>query len=115
MPPIKFSKPRPYQINDTIPTNIEECIEQMLKWGAIDQFKAMSESDAIASTHHSVGQYIRNQWGLWTGSPLKDYFTNKGLRHPDDMSGVIIMAFHRHLNGKPLNVDNEIKRIKKIQ
>jgi len=116
MGPTKFLKPRPFKFNPTIPANVEECIQQMVKWGGeIDQFKKKNEDDAVASTHHSVGKWIRNEWGLWTGSQLKDYFVNKGLNHPDDMSGVIIRAFHRYLNGLPLDVENEINRIKSIE
>ena len=115
MGPKKFLKPRPFKINDKIPKTVEECVQQMLTWGgSIDEFKAKSEADAVASTHHSVGQWIRNEWGLWTGSQLKDYFSDQGIKHPDEMSGIIIRAFHRHLNGKPLNVESEIERVKNI-
>jgi hypothetical protein len=109
----KFLKPRPYKFNETIPGNVEECIKIMIKWdGAMNEFKNKNEADAVASTHHSVGKWIRNEWGLWIGSQLKDYFLKLGLKHPDDMSGVIIRSFHRHINGLPIDVENEIKRIR---
>ena len=87
----------------------------MLTWGKdLTEFKTQSENSAVATTHHSVGRWIRNQWGLWQGSPLKEYFLELGVEHPDDMSGIIIRCFHRHLNGKPLDIENEAERIKKV-
>jgi len=116
MGPSKFLKPKPFKFNEKIPNNVEECIQHMLKWDSgVDEFTRKTESDAIASTHHTIGKWIRNEWGLWTGSQLKDYFLNLGLTHPDDMSGVIIRSFHRHLNNKPLNIKNEVERIKNIK
>lgn len=115
MGPAKFKKPRPFRFNEKIPSNVEECVQQMVNWGSnIEEFKLKAESDAVASTHHTVGKWIRNEWGLWTGSQLKDYFVKKGITHPDEMTAVIICAFHRHLNGKPLNIESEIERVMKI-
>lgn len=110
----KFTKPRPFKANDTIPINIKECIDKMLMWNnGTDKFKRLLEADAIVSTHHTVGKWIRNEWGLWQGSKLKDYFLGLGLTHPDDMSSIIIRGFHRHLNGKPMNIEEEIEKINK--
>jgi hypothetical protein len=44
--------------------------------------------------------WIRNNWGLWKGSRLSEYFNNIGIYHPDDMSGIILDTFWCHLNGK---------------
>ncbi len=113
--PNKFLKPRPFRKNGSTPNNIEECIAEMLTWDkSIDEFKNMSENAAIASSHHSVGQWIRNNWGLWSGSQLKTYFIDLGVKHPDDMSGIIILCFHRHLNNKPMNLGKQIDKIKKF-
>src|SRR5262249_54668776 len=32
----------------------------------------------------------------------------KGIHHPDDMSGVILDSFWRHLNSKPIELDKQI-------
>lgn len=52
---------------------------------------------------------MRNNWGLWSGSRLAKYFNEMGIFHPDDMSGIILTSFHRHLNGKDLQLDQQIK------
>lgn len=40
--------------------------------------------------HHGFGMNIRNRYKLWEGGELKDYFIQRGITHPDDMSQVII-------------------------
>ena len=111
----KFTKPRPFAKNNTHPKNVDECIQSILTWGKdLTGFKNKTEGAAVAETHHSVGLWIRNEWGLWKGSPLKDYFIQLGVTHPDDMSGIIIRCLHRHLNNKPLNLEEDVKRIKNL-
>jgi hypothetical protein len=109
----KFLKPKPYKKSENIPKNIEECFQEMLKFGNLDDFKRLSEQEAVATTHHTVGRWIRNNWGLWEDSILKEYFVSFGIQHPDDMSGLVILFFHRHLNQKPINFDGEVTLIKK--
>jgi hypothetical protein len=31
------------------------------------------------------------------------------IRHPDDMSGIILDSFCRHLNGNPIKLDEQVK------
>ena len=50
--------------------------------------------------HDSLGRWIRNEWGLWTGSELKDELMGKGFNHPDDMSNYIIEEFIKYWNSK---------------
>jgi hypothetical protein len=59
--------------------------------------------------HHSIGMYVRNEYGLWQGGPLQDYFRAKGLRHPDDMSGVLLEGYGLYLRGARVKVDSLIQ------
>lgn len=112
---MEFKKAKPYQNNNKIPTTVDECIQEMLSWNnGIDEFKRKNESVAVTSTHHSVGKWVRNEWGLWSGSKLKDYFVNLGVDHPDHMSGIIVLSFHRYLNGKPIELEKQIEDYKSI-
>lgn len=61
--------------------------------------------------HHSIGMYVRNNYGLWKGGPLQEYFLAKGLRHPDDMSGVLLEAYGVYLRGAPVDLDSLIRAI----
>lgn len=94
-----------------IPSNLEECFQELHKKSFdmdLEEIKSLPEEEMIR-LHHTLGRWIRNNWGLWIGSPLKDYFISLGLSHPDDMSGVILTSFYRHLKGLPLDVEGQIK------
>ena len=55
--------------------------------------------------HFGLGMGIRNTWGLWGDSRLAKYFKKHGIKHPDNMSGIILDAYVNHLKGKPTNFD----------
>jgi len=69
---------------------------------------SVSEPDMIA-LHFSTGLWLRNNWGLWAGSPLATYFNGLGIRHPDDMSGIILTSYWRHRHAQPLRLDEQVK------
>jgi hypothetical protein len=94
-----------------IPTDLEDCfkeLKKMLPADLVEKMKSGPEKDMI-KYHHGLGTWLRNNWGLWAGSRLRDYFKKLGLAHPDDMSSVVLYSFWRHLNGKPLKVDEQVK------
>jgi len=96
------------------PSSLSECFESLDKILSEapdgDWFKSASEDEAITQSHHGLGQYIRNNWDLWVEeSVLHQYFKNLGLHHADDMSGVILTSYHRHLNKKELGLDEQVK------
>jgi hypothetical protein len=52
---------------------------------------------------------IRNGWELWKGkNQISRFFKSKGISHPDDMSSIILTSFHRELNNKPIDLDEQI-------
>lgn len=55
--------------------------------------------------HFGLGMYVRNEYGLWRGSPLQAYFLARGVRHPDDMSGVLLDAYRLYLRGEQVKMD----------
>lgn len=59
-----------------------------------------------ATLHHSIGHFIRNEYGLWDkNSVLHKHFREVWMiGHPDDMSGVILDSLQARLNNRPLNV-----------
>jgi len=99
-----------------MPTTLEECYEILGNWAGPDGVEEFKESSA-ASYHHNVGRTIRNQWGLWHNpdsdkpeTPIHKYLVNLGLHHADDMSGLILESFHRHLLGQPIDVEGQVKK-----
>jgi hypothetical protein len=85
-----------------IPQNLGDCFVQldtMLKYKDRAEMKA-KPADEMAIYHHGFGTFLRNNWGLWGGSRLQLYFFERGVYHPDDMSGIILSHYHDWLNGK---------------
>lgn len=96
------------------PTKLSECFKQLddilSEAPDGDWFKSAEEDDAITQSHHGLGTWIRNNWGLWEEEgQLHSYLKHLGLNHPDDMSGVILTSYHRHINDIELGLDEQIK------
>lgn len=84
-----------------IPKTIEECciaLEKNATEEEIEYVKSLPKGKMYIF-HDNVGRWIRNNWGLWSGSKLKDYLEELGFTHADDMSGVILDCFWDHLQG----------------
>jgi alkyl hydroperoxide reductase subunit AhpC len=98
-----------------IPKDLDDCfieLKKMLHPTLISEMKNNTEEDMI-EYHHGLGTWIRNNWALWAGSHLSKYFNNLGIYHPDDMSGIILKSFWRHLNSKPIKLDEQVERYKR--
>lgn len=95
-----------------IPVDLDDCIIQLNKI-IPDSTKAgiiaLTEEDFSARTHLNLGMWIRNNWGLWSGSRLAKFFTLKGIYHPDDMSGIILDSYYRYLIGQDIKLEEQIR------
>lgn len=68
------------------------------------------EQQTVAMLHFGLGLQLRNKWGLWkANSRLVEYFDSLGIAHPDDMSGTILTSYYRQLNGKQINLEQQIE------
>ena len=87
-----------------IPESLYECFEVLddMKIDDNESWLKMTEKSALTGSHHGVGRWIRNNWGLWSGGRLKTLFENNEVKHPDDMSGIILTAYHRMKNNKEI-------------
>lgn len=95
-----------------IPKNLDECFQQIdFFWSDSlkKEVKNMSEDDFTTNAHFGFGLWMRNNWALWGGSRLRTYFYEMEVFHPDDMSGIILDSYHRYLNGKAINLEEQIK------
>ena len=98
--------------NVYIPINIEDCFSQINTFWADStkvNIKNLTEEEFSSRFHHGFGMWIRNNWQLWGGSRLSKYFNDLGIHHPDDMSGIILTSYHRHLKNKEIELDNQVK------
>ena len=78
----------------------------MLASELLEEMKNGSERD-MKMRHFGLGRWLRNNWALWKGSKLSKHFNKHGVFHPDDMSAIILTAFWRNLNNKPLKLEEE--------
>ncbi len=98
-----------------IPKDLEDAIKQLnisFSDSLKNNIKNLTETQFTAEYHFETGLAIRNNWNLWQGSRLSHYFHRKGIKQPDDMSGIILTSFHRQLTGKDLDLDGQIKNYK---
>ncbi|CCQ90131.1 conserved hypothetical protein [Nitrospina gracilis 3/211] len=98
-----------------VPENLEEAhleLERMLPTDLIAKIKNGTEAE-MAFYHHGVGTRIRNLW-LWPDTRLKKYFNERGIFHPDDMSGIILDTFWCRLNNKPFRLEERIHYYKQF-
>ncbi|MBC3539323.1 DUF6794 domain-containing protein [Rufibacter sediminis] len=94
------------------PNSIEDsflCLDRMFGDTAKYTFATLPEDISTFRLHHGFGTWIRNNWGLWGSSKLKQELTGLGFVHPDDMSSFLLKAYHRRLNNKPLQIEEEAK------
>ena len=86
-----------------IPANLGECfVELDKKLTDVDknEMRALAKRDDMIRYHLSVGMWMRNNWGLWGGSRLQKYFSDRGVHHPDEMSSIVLYHYHDWLNDK---------------
>ncbi|MHC4086983.1 MAG: DUF6794 domain-containing protein [Planctomycetota bacterium] len=92
-----------------IPKDIEDSFRELKTILTDEDLKKFKESDTLVDYHFGLGMWIRNNWGLWSQSRLSIYFNDMGVFHPDDMSGIILACFHRHLNGQDIKFKEEVE------
>jgi hypothetical protein len=99
------------------PTTLDETylyLNQMFDDTEKYGFMTLPEDVATSILHQDLGMWIRNNWGLWRESKLKNFFIDKGIGHPDDMSAIILTSYHRYLNKKLVDLEGQIKKYQDI-
>lgn len=89
--------------NIYIPKDLGDCfieLDKQLSEVDKNEMKALPKRDDMIKYHFGLGMWMRNNWGLWGGSRLQKYFTDRKIGHPDDMSSVVLFFYHDWLNGK---------------
>jgi len=86
-----------------IPKDLGECfieLDKVLKEVDKKELQSLPDRGEMMRYHIGLGTWMRNNWGLWGGSRLQKYFTDKGITHPEEMSSVVLYHYHDWLNGK---------------
>lgn len=96
-----------------IPEDLEDCFKTLDKIysDSIKNEIAKLTEDEYSSGNHlfGIGIWMRNNWQLWGGSRLSNYFNRIGISHPDDMSGIIMDSYHRYLRKEEIRLDEQVK------
>ncbi|MBO4751670.1 MAG: hypothetical protein J5526_02840 [Bacteroidales bacterium] len=84
-----------------IPRNLQECfniLDTLLYTKDRLTIRAQFSRKEMSKFHFGLGLWMRNNWGLWGGSRLNTYMKQRGVYHPDDMSGTILEFYYDHLH-----------------
>lgn len=96
------------------PANLDEAhrvLAQFLSPGLVEELRDTANFRP-SSAAAALGKELRNIWGLWNGSPLRTYLLSLGVRHPEEMSELILVTFQRYLAGEPERVAAEVARLR---
>ena len=86
-----------------IPRDLEEsfCVlDTMLTGGMRGRLRGLPNRKETVKYHFGLGTWMRNNWGLWGGSRLQKYFEDRGVYHPDGMSGKLMEYYYDYLHGE---------------
>ena len=98
------------------PKNLTECIQMLdhiLKKEDKEKAKTLTESEFLIETYFGTGMDIRNELIRSGNSELVTFFLDQGVKHPDDMSAMILTSYYRHLLGKEIDFEGQISAYKK--
>ncbi|MCS6928185.1 MAG: hypothetical protein NZM43_01690 [Saprospiraceae bacterium] len=90
-----------------IPKNLDDAINQLYQLTdetLRNRLRKIPEDSICIRTHARLGQWMIVHWSFYEGSRLSHYLRSAGITFPDDMADFLIIAFHRHLNQKPIEV-----------
>ena len=94
-----------------IPKTLNEAIDFIISDLSIEEIDEINSGNiSVASMHHGFGSWIRNNWGLWSGSELRTHFLDLGIWHADDMSGIILMAVISKVKNEKFDLNAQINR-----
>jgi hypothetical protein len=90
-------------------------IENVWNKESIKKFKNWKEDDTVYVDYHfGIGLNIRN-FLLRNGEhseKMKRFFDSLGVGHYDDMSGIILNSYHKHLNGERIELESQVEKVK---
>ena len=97
---IAFGQIKNVNMKKQKPKNLTECIQMLdknLKKEDKEYIKTLTEDEFFMESHFTIGMGIRNEW-IRSGNPeLVKFFLDQGVKHPDDMSAMILTSYYRYL------------------
>lgn len=112
----RIKKDRLYNVY--IPKNLDDAMLQLDKAMTPESkvvMKAIPEDQVCKQLHGRLGQWIINNWGFYGGSRLSHYLRSAGITYPDDMADFLILAYHKRLNDKPVQIKETATLLKEMR
>jgi hypothetical protein len=99
-----------------IPNNLDESFIELDHTLPLATRLTMRFNDekSMGNYHRGLGMTLRNQWGLWKGSKLNQYFQKQGIYNADNMSGIILTSYWRYLNNQPIQLEAQVSYYKEF-
>ena len=91
-----------------------EDIESSWSNQEMNEFVIKNESDAVSDIHFGYAMNYRNKvLRKPKDSSLIKYFHSLNIYHLEDMSNIIFTSLHRKQNGKPIDLEDQLKPLLK--
>jgi hypothetical protein len=90
-----------------IPKNLDDAFVQLdknISAESREKIKAIPEDTVCLLLHDRLGRWMLNNWCFYEGSRFSHYLRSAGVTYPDDMADFMLIAYHRHLHGKPVEL-----------
>ncbi len=94
-----------------IPANLEEALNELQELSseeALLKFAKGDEALVVKRLHFGLGKWMIYNWNFYEGSRISHYIKELGISHPDDQASFLITCLHRKLNGKDLDIANQV-------
>ena len=97
-----------------IPRDIDDALGKLLELTTIEArepLKNVDEEVVAKKLHFGLGRWMEYNWNFDEGSRFSHYLRQKGLTYTEDMTKSMLILFHRHVLGKPLDADQLFKKV----
>ncbi len=97
-----------------IPDNLKDAIrilDEIVDEPGRRKFASQVDTTAVNKVFFSFGRWININWGMEQGSRLTVSLNKHGVSYPDDMTRLIMYAYHHHLNKQPYNIDSLVEKV----
>jgi hypothetical protein len=90
-----------------IPKNLDDVyatLDKMVDAESKFKVKSLPESKVDSVLSPRLGLWMSLNWSFYEGSRISHYLHSAGVTYPEDMASFLLIAWHKHLNGKPVDV-----------
>lgn len=97
-----------------IPKDLGDAADQLAEFfraeNQLQSFKDMPLDDCAGAYHHSIGAFMRNEWGLWgSETRISKHLESFGIYHADDKSATIFRALWHRENGRLYRIREDVE------